>query len=57
MLRLEVFDEKGQHNKELSVDDLLSMANKKKGAERIQYLERAAFLGCKDLEIYNEIIR
>ena len=43
MLRLEIFDEKGQHNKELSVDDLLSIANKKKGAERIQYLERAAF--------------
>jgi len=57
MLRLEIFDEKGQHHKELSVDDMLAMADKKKGDERIQYLERAAFLGCKDLEIYNEILR
>ena len=57
MLRMEVFDQKGQYFKQLSISDHIHLAQNKKGIERIRILEQAAFIGCNNLELYHEIIR
>ena len=57
LFRLEIIDKNGICTKELTYEHYIEQANKVTKKERINLLEKAIYKGCKNLEIFFEVVR